>query len=299
MRFPFSDDPNSFRFMAGIVTLFIIPLKYPATPPAFSIFCFALTTKTKNMSSHKNLNDQQQADAVMSFLLLRQLIGILGIGLPFTLAIGTFFIGNCNELQPSISHYYYSIMHIVFVGVLCVLGGFLITYRGTTKYRHENAWSNFAGVCAFGVAMFPTDMEGLANPAGRGCQFIELKPALISPEHTGWIHYGFAAALFICFVVFCLKIFQDADLGEPVDAKKSRRNKTYKICGWIIIASIACIAAVAIYDRITGRNNFPYSVIVFETTALLPFGFSWLLKGSVNWPKSNNAVLKKSVQFFR
>ncbi len=251
------------------------------------------------MSANKNISDQQQADAVMSFLLLRQLIGILGILLPFTLAIGTCFIGNCNELQPSISHYYYSIMHIVFVGTLCVLGGFLITYRGTSKYKYENAVSNFAGVCAFGVAMFPTDMKGLANPEGRGCQFIELKSALISPEYTGWIHYGFAAALFICFVIFCMKIFQDSDLGEPIDDKKRRRNKTYKICGYIIIASIIGIAAVAIYDRINGKNNFPYSVIIFETTALLPFGFSWLLKGSVNWVRSKNKVLKKSVQYFR
>jgi len=247
------------------------------------------------MTTNRNISDQQQADAVMSFLLLRQMIGILGIMLPFTLAIGTFLISDCSEFQPSISHYYYSIMHIVFVGTLCVLGGFLITYRGTSKYKYENAVSNFAGVCAFGVAMFPTDMKGLGSTSGRGCQFIELKPALMTPEHTGWIHYGFAAALFLCFVVFCMKIFQDADLGEPVDAKKARRNKTYKICGYIIMASIAGIAVCAFWDNI----DFRYSTIIFETTALLPFGFSWLLKGSVNWPKSKNPVLKKSVQFFR
>ncbi|MEO6254798.1 MAG: hypothetical protein ABIO79_15920 [Ferruginibacter sp.] len=247
------------------------------------------------MTTNRKISDQQQADAVMSFLLLRQLIGILGILLPFTLAIGSLFIGNCNELQPSISHYYYSIMHIVFVGTLCVLGGFLITYRGTSKYKYENGVSNFAGVCAFGVAMFPTDMLGLGNPSGSGCQFIELKPALISPEYTGWIHYGFAAALFICFVIFCMKIFQDADLGEPVDDKKVRRNKTYKICGYIIMASIAGIAICAIWDSL----DFPYSTIIFETTALLPFGFSWLLKGSVNWPGSKYKVLQKSVQYFR
>ena len=247
------------------------------------------------MTSNRNFSDQQQADAVMSFLLLRQLIGILGILLPFVLAIGTIFIGNCSELQPSISHYFYSIMHIVFVGTLCVLGGFLITYRGTSKNKHENAISNIAGVCAFGVAMFPTDMQGLGNPAGSGCQFIELKPALLSAEHTGWIHYGFAAALFICFAIFCMKIFQDSDLGEPIDDKKLRRNKTYKICGYFIIASIVGIAVCAIWDSL----DFQYSTIIFETTALLPFGFSWLLKGSVNWPKSKNPVLKKSVQFFR
>ncbi|MEO6540958.1 MAG: hypothetical protein ABIN74_08220 [Ferruginibacter sp.] len=251
------------------------------------------------MNAQRNFSDQQQADAVMSFLLLRKLIGILGILLPFVLAIGTYFLGNCNELQPSLSHYYYSITHIVFVGTLCVLGSFLITYRGTSKYKYENAVSNFAGVCSFGVAVFPTNMEGLANPEGRGCQFIALKPALMGPEYTGYVHYAFAALLFICFVIFCLKIFQDADLGEPIDGKKVRRNKIYKLCGYIIIASIVGIAAVFTYNGITGRDNFPYSTILFETTALLPFGFSWLLKGSVNLVRSKNVVVKKTVQYFR
>ncbi|HEX2683398.1 MAG TPA: hypothetical protein VHL77_05680, partial [Ferruginibacter sp.] len=135
------------------------------------------------MSSHRDITQQQQADAVMSFLLLRKLIGILGILLPFVLAAGTWLLGNCDELQPSISHYYYSIMHIVFVGTLCVLGGFLITYRGTSRYKYENTVSNFAGICSFGVAVFPTDMQGLANPDGRGCQFIQLKPALMGPVY--------------------------------------------------------------------------------------------------------------------
>jgi len=251
------------------------------------------------MSVHSNSNKQQNADAVMSYLLLRQLIGILGISLPFILTIGTYVIGNCSSLQPSISHYYFSIMHIVFVGTLCVLGGFLITYRGKSKYKSENGVSNFAGVCAFGVAMFPTDMKGLVNPAGCDCQFIELKAALVEPEYIGWIHYTFAAGLFISFVFFCMKIFQDSDLGEPIDAKKKRRNWIYKFCGYIIIASMVCIAAIAIYDRITHRNNFPYSTFIFETTALLPFGFSWLLKGSVNWGNSKYSILKKSVQYFR
>jgi hypothetical protein len=67
----------------------------------------------------------------------------------------------------------------------------------------------------------------------------------------------------------------------------------------MIIASIVGIATVFTINAITGKNIFPYSTILFETTALLPFGCSWLLKGSVNWVKSKNVVLKKSVQYFR
>lgn len=252
----------------------------------------------------KKITDEQQKDAVISYLLLRQLIGILGILLPLTLVLGTSIFSNCAKLQPSISHYYYSIMHIVFTGVLCVLGGFLITYRGTSKKRWVENWtSNIAGACAFGVAAFPTKINGFINPDGCNCQFIQLhlpqNTTGIVPGYINGMHFGFATVLFICFVIFCMKIFQEPDLGEPIDDKKRKRNIIYKTCGIIIIISIVCIAAIALYDHLTGRDNFPYSTFIFETTALLPFGFSWLLKGSVNWPESKNRVLRKSIQYLR
>jgi nitrate reductase gamma subunit len=249
------------------------------------------------MSDYNNTDASQKNDAIISYLLLRQLIGILGILLPFILIAGNYLFSNCNYLQPSISHYYYSIMHIVFVGTLCVLGGFLITYRG--KSRFENRVSNCAGACAFGVAIFPTAFNGFINPADCNCQFIQLKTAEPIPGYIGYMHYGFAALLFICFTIFCFRIFQDPDVYNPNDVKKKLRNKIYRVCGYIIVASIIAIAAIAVYDRITGKDNFPYSTFIFETTSLLPFGFSWLLKGSLNWKNSKSAILRKTVQYVR
>ena len=247
----------------------------------------------------KTITQEQNKDAVISYLLLRQFIGILGIMLPLLLTLGTYILANCNSLQPSISHYYYSIMHIVFVGVLCVMGGFLITYRGASKNRKlENRVSNLAGACALGVAICPTKFAGYINPSGCNCQFIELQLHTTTkdiPNYINSMHFGFAAVLFTCFVFFCMSIFQDPDLGEPIDDMKKRRNVIYKTCGVIIIISILCIAVLAIFPKL----DFPYSTFIFETTALLPFGFSWLLKGSVNWPESKNPVLRKAVQYLR
>ncbi len=230
---------------------------------------------------------QNDEDYIISYLVLRQLIGILGILMPFALIIGNRLLGNEYWLQPSISHYYYSYLHIVFVGVLCVLGGFLVTYKG--KSRLENRTSNFAGAFAFGVAIFPTEFIDF-----MGQQY--LNPT-VWHQWFKWIHFGSAFVLFACFALFCFKIFQESDEGlspSEFDEKKVIRNKIYTTCGWGIVASIVMIAIGFVWEMKFGANTFTtYSTFIFETTGLLFFGNSWLLKGSLNWKKTDNIILKK------
>ncbi len=239
--------------------------------------------------------------SVISYLTLRQLIGILGISLPLVLTIGARWIGHCDIAQPSISHYYYSIMHIVFTGVLCVLGAFLITYRGTTKGSFETWISRIAGLSAFCVAIFPTAFDGFNGAGGDSCQFIQLLTANENqvPPIIGKLHFGFAALLFVCFVIFCLKIFQEPDDASQTGYKKQRRNRIYKICGYAIIASIAGIGGITLYNSINKTDVWPDYIYWFETTALIPFGISWLLKGSVNWPHSRYAPVRKAIEYLR
>lgn len=242
----------------------------------------------------KQLNpNNQHTDFVISYLLLRQLIGILGISLPFVLVVGNQFFGGCTHLQLSISHYYYSYLHIIFVGTLCVLGGFLISYRGSNSY--ENKVSNFAGIFSFGVAIFPTTQSDFIGD--DNCQFLKVIPQL--NKIIGYIHYASAALLFVCFIIFCWKIFQQPDEHRPIDAMKKRRNAIYRFCGWGIAISIGSIALITIYDAVFTANIFPYSTLIFETTSLLFFGFSWLLKGSLHWPQSNNKLKRRVIQYFR
>lgn len=65
-------------------------------------------------------NQPSKKDLVISYLLLRRLIGMLGFLLPFVLIAGAGLFSNAAWLQPSISHYYFSVMHIVFVVVFVV-----------------------------------------------------------------------------------------------------------------------------------------------------------------------------------
>jgi hypothetical protein len=223
-------------------------------------------------------------ELMISYLQLRRLIGILGISLPFTLALGTFII-NCflcdgreQAIQPSISHYYYSIMHVVFVGVLCLLSGFLFCYPG--PHRHDKLISTLAGFFALGVAAFPTNCQGFLIDNE---QYINLK---WWAAWVNWVHYGSALGLFGCFAFFCFCIFQEDDSGcakDRFDDKKKSRNKFYKGCGIIILVSIIMIGALTLYERYV--NKLPcfistYNTIFFETIALLAFGSSWLLKGT-------------------
>jgi hypothetical protein len=233
---------------------------------------------------------QTKDDYIVSYLILRQLIGVLGLLLPFSLIFGNRLLGNKFWLQSSISHYYYSYMHIAFVGVLCVLGGILISYR-EKEYKLANRVSSFAGFFAIGVAAFPTAFDGF-----MGQEYIT---TTVWRDWFKWIHFGSAFFLFVCFAIFCFVIFQksdDQEQNEDQIQKKIFRNSIYKFCGWGIVISIILIATGFLWEKFYGPNTFTtYSTFIFETTALLFFGNSWLLKGSVNWKNIDNRLLRKLV----
>jgi hypothetical protein len=67
-----------------------------------------------------NYQKEKENALVISYLLLRKVIGILGFTLPFILSIGAYLISRTG-IQSSLSSYYYTDMRNVFVGVLCVI----------------------------------------------------------------------------------------------------------------------------------------------------------------------------------
>ncbi|PWN61920.1 hypothetical protein [Chryseobacterium viscerum] len=240
------------------------------------------------METHGNKPAEDDHNGVLiSYYQLRMFIGLLGFLLSFLLFATTYFLNDEHPLKVSISHYYYSFGHIIFVGTLCVLGGLFATYRGKDKY--ENRLSNFAGVMAVLVAIFPTEIKGY-----EGNIYIPIG----SENYKEWfscVHYASAGLLFVSFAVFCLYFFQKSDKkqdGKPVSEKealkKSRRNRYYKICGWGILISIACIGLIALFkNNLSSHNPFlMYSTFIFETTSLFFFSTSWLLKSSEFWNKN-------------
>ncbi|MBS1947425.1 MAG: hypothetical protein JST47_06625 [Bacteroidetes bacterium] len=221
-------------------------------------------------------------DTTLSYIELRNIIGVVGVGLPVFLILGSgIFTGGQQFIQPSISHYYYSIMHVLFMWELIILGITLIVYKGN---KAQKVVSTIAGFAAFGVAAFPTKIEEFKP--NTDSSYICLNNPVTGSGNS--VHFSFATILFICFAIFCFWLFQQPD--EPLKTasekvKKRRRNIVYHICGSVITACILSIAFFSFCASKYAAAHFPYHVIAFEIPALEAFGISWLVKGSANWKR--------------
>ena len=206
------------------------------------------------------MSDAAESSLVLSYLGLRRAIGILGVALPFVLVVGKLALQGPG-LEPSISDYYYTVMRNVFVGMLCAIGVFLMSYRGYA--RSDALAGNLACVAAVGVALFPTAPASNPTP---------LQQAI------GGVHYGCAAAFFLILAYFCLALFRKTDPSKPMTPRKRHRNRVYATCGLVILA---CLAFLALYALALRGTVFARLDPVFwaEAIAVVAFGVSWLIKG--------------------
>src|SRR4030088_235470 len=89
---------------------------------------------------------------VISYLGLRKAVGIIGIALPFVLAFGKILLEGPGILN-SVSAYYHTGMRDVFVGSLCAIAIFLMSYHGYE--RKDDIAGDVACIFALGVALLP------------------------------------------------------------------------------------------------------------------------------------------------
>ena len=94
-------------------------------------------------------------ELVISFLALRNLIGISGMLLPIVLTLFTPRAEQDKVMEHSISEYYYTKNGDLFVVFLSVIGVFLLTYKGYDRFW-ERTLTLVAGLCGIGIAFFPT-----------------------------------------------------------------------------------------------------------------------------------------------
>ncbi|RSN55993.1 DUF998 domain-containing protein [Amycolatopsis sp. WAC 04182] len=199
---------------------------------------------------------------VHNYLFLRRAIGFLGIGLPFVLVFGKLVVDG-GGLLNSISGYYYSGMRDVWVGVMCAIGVFLLSYRGYG--RVDDIAGNIAAVAAVGVALFPT------TPANGDR----------TDEIVGLLHLGFAAVFFLTLAFFCIVLFTKSDKEIP-GARKPARNQLYVASGVIMLVCLALIVLCGlVFDDLT-KDLYP--ALWLESIAILAFGVAWLTKGGTLLP---------------
>ena len=205
----------------------------------------------------------------------RQLIGYIGLALPWLLILIVLWRDGRQvwEGLDSVSAYYYTGANTLFVGMLFVLGLFLVAYEGyDNKFQKwDRLFARIAAVAAVIVALFPTaapQVEGISPLAWWG-------------PWIGRIHFMAAVVLFVIFGVFCLWLFRATEKSaakSEIDKKKMpdpdpdkiRRNHFYAFCGVVIFVCI-------IWAGYNGANGKP--IFWQEAIALTFFALSWLVKG--------------------
>lgn len=203
---------------------------------------------------------------VFAYVYQRRAIGVIGTALPFVLIIGHAFLRAVLlgppawrgwDLQRSMSDYYHTNMGNVFVGALCAIGVFLLSYEGDGK---ADAWAgSFAGICAIGVGLFPT------NPPGSGADIISD------------FHVGFAVALYFMLAFFSIVLFTRAE--RAATRRVNLRKLLYRICGWWIIGGLLTMGVFYNSPSLRPYIGTYHVALWLESSATVAFGISWLIRG--------------------
>ena len=201
-------------------------------------------------------NQEDTGHFTITYFTLRKIIGFLGFFLAPALVLGSFIIDHTWYIQVSMSAYYHTGMRDLLVGVICGISLFLFSYHGHKWY--DSLASKLAGLFGLGIVFFPTSETND-------------KSDIIST-----LHYLTSAVFFVILALMSLFLFTKSK--GHMTKKKKQRNRVYRICGIVILVSIAGIP-IAGLDGIWEYIKFLKPTLVLEAIALTAFGISWLTKG--------------------
>ena len=202
----------------------------------------------------------QNSSLVVSYLVLRRAIGIIGLALPFVLALGK-IVFEGPGIQSSISAYYHTDMRDVLVGSLCAIGVFLMSYRGYE--RRDEIAGRLGSVFAIGVALIPT-----APAVGATA----LENALSAA------HFGLAGLFFGTLAYFSIVLFTETAPDAKPTRKKLQRNVIYRVCGYTMLATVGLIGLFTLPSVFPLAERFTPRFWL-EALGIVAFGVSWLVKG--------------------
>ena len=167
--------------------------------------------------------------ALVSYLRLRRIVGILGVALPIVLMVWGFALSGWSiEFQNSISDYYSLRTRDALVGILFAIAWFLCTYKGYETI--DDIAGYVACLFALGVAFFP-------NSGGNWERIV---------------HFSSAAGLFLTLSFFSLFLFTKTvespkglhgtlssfrfgviKSSDPRKSQKKIRNRVYVVWVWL------------------------------------------------------------------
>lgn len=234
---------------------------------------------------------ESQDNLIFDYHTIRLIIGLIAMLLPVVVGV------RASGILDSISWSYHTNARDIFVGLLFVIGAFLISYKGHKptlqkkdigkfwnwvnsfwkkaidfriwERKHEEDLVGWIGGIAAGLtAVFPT-----ALCLGEDCP----------DDPISRIHYLSAIVLFSTTVYFCLVAFrisvnkklEDAQaLSEKVGTDPILlRRRIYSFCGWGIVAVMLGLVVV----KFTSLHTIKNITFWAETFALELFGAAWLI----------------------
>ena len=189
---------------------------------------------------------------IFDYRVLRAVMGAVAFALPFAVTM------IASDRLPSVSAAYYSESRDVFVGMMFIVGAFLLAYNGHTNL--QAAASKIAAIAAACIAILPTS---------KICE----TSTWVSTTHT-----VAAVVLLAILAFFCLGPFRAATLGRGV--KQNRRALIYIGCGLVMIGAIlfGAYGMLAMDCQARADSRIIYWV---EAIALAAFGVAWFVAGKM------------------
>jgi hypothetical protein len=219
---------------------------------------------------HEKSNSPQELSLL--YMRMRKCIGIIGVALPPVLIIGLILLEGQSKMLDSISVYYYSdyksdynLIGNMFVSGMFATGIFLICYQ----YRLlDDIISTLAGICAIGVALFPTTPPPDRNPN-------ELQ-MMIGNWHT-----RFAIGFLILLAVFSLFLFPKSGEKDPKKRtpEKRKRNGVYYGCGIAMLIILVVAGLDLVVPKLNQWLQPIHPTTWLEGLAVEVFGIAWFVKG--------------------
>jgi hypothetical protein len=216
---------------------------------------------------------------VRSFLVMRLIIGGLGVLLPFLLVFADrWWFGGDPFPRGSMSIYYYSGMREFFTVAIGTIAFFLLAYKITEK-NLDNILSFFAGLAGMLIPIFPTGPPSLTPkpPHPLPPPPTPLQDAL--HETTKAIHFSasgvFIVLLGLMAIMFGIREGQRTNRNDDPHFGPGFWRAFHFTCAFAILAACVWIVfTVVIFDG-------PYwSLLVGEGVSAAAFGASWLAKGA-------------------
>jgi hypothetical protein len=221
-------------------------------------------------------NQKEANELVLSFLSVRQALGLLGIILPLSLIGYSLYVGE--PIRPSISDYFSSGAREIFVGCLFAIAVFLWAYKGYTETEPPKKFtdrftdfnvSRAASLGALGAALAPV------SPADP-CPILQCAMT----DWTPYVHYAGALLFFSSMTIFCLVLFTRGSTDGGKNTEKVRKNMVFKTSGWILATSTVLLLIIGAYKNFGPKDvNVGSLIFWIESAGVFAFGIAWIIKG--------------------